>query len=29
MLKKDFKSQNFAIFVEVVLNFGRADDGII
>ena len=29
MLKKDFESQNFAIFEEVVHNFGRSDDDII
>ena len=28
MLKKDFESQNFAIFEEVVHNFGRSDDDI-
>ena len=29
MLKKDFESQNFAIFEEVVHNFDRSDDDII
>ena len=29
MLKKDFESQNFAIFEEVVHNFGRPADDII
>ena len=29
MLKKDFESQNFTIFEEVVHNFGRSDDDII
>ena len=26
MLKKDFESQNFAIFDKVVHNFGKSDD---
>ena len=26
MMKNDFKSQNFAIFEEVVHDFGRSDD---
>ena len=26
MMKNDFESMNFAIFEEVVLNFGRSDD---
>ena len=29
MLKKVFESQNFAIFDEVVHNFGRSDDDMI
>ena len=29
MLKKDFESQNFAIFEEVVRNFDRSDEDII
>ena len=29
MRKKDFESQNFVIFEEVVHNFGRTDDDII
>ena len=29
MLKNDFESQNFAIFEEVVHNFGRSDDNMI
>ena len=29
MLKKDFERQNFAIFENVVHNFGRSDDDII
>ena len=29
MLKNDFKSTNFAIFKEVVNNFGRSDDDMI
>ena len=30
MLKKDFeRGQNFAIFEEVVQNFGRSDDDMI
>ena len=29
MQKKDFESQNFAIFEEVVHNFGRSDDDMI
>ena len=29
MLQKDFESQNFAIFVEVVHNFGKSDDNMI
>ena len=29
MLKNDFESQNFAMFEEVVHDFGRTDDDII
>ena len=29
MLKKDFESQNFAIFEKIVHNFGRYDDDIV
>ena len=29
MQKNDFESQNFAIFLEVVDNFGRSDDDMI
>jgi hypothetical protein len=29
MLKNDFESKNFAIFEEVVHNFGRSDDDMI
>ena len=29
MLKYDFESRNFAIFKEVVHNFGRSDDDMI
>ena len=29
MMKNDFESTNFAIFEEVVHNFGRSDDDII
>ena len=29
MLKKYLKNQNFAIFEEVVDNFGRSDDDLI
>ena len=29
MLKKDFESQKFAIFEEVVHNFGKSDNDII
>ena len=29
MLKNDFESTNFAIFEEVVHNFGRSDDDMI
>ena len=29
MLKNDFESQNFAIFEDVVHNFGRSDDDMI
>ena len=29
MLKNDFENMNFAIFEEVVHNFGRSDDDMI
>ena len=29
ILKNDFESQNFAIFEEVVHNYGRSDDDMI
>ena len=29
MLKNDFESQNFAIFEDIVHNFGRYDDDMI
>ena len=29
MLKTDFESMNFAIFEEVVHNFGKSDDDMI
>ena len=29
MLKNDFESTNFAIFEEVVHNFGKSDDDMI
>ena len=29
MLKNDIKSQNFAIFDEVVHNFGKSDENMI
>ena len=29
MLKNDFEIRNFAVFEEIVLNFGRSDDDMI